>query len=159
MEGSSSNFTTHLPTAQALDLNGNVYITEEEYVQFGCLDDRFFEFDYNADGASKSLQMYALQTWIIAPYRHRLLMIPLEWQVNGRKMNLISGLVTSVATEGILTSHQSQQNISLGLRLCAPSCAFFLRLNLPHTHTHTHTHTNHRTTINYYDFNQAPGPT
>jgi len=49
VEGSSSNFTEHLPSPEALDLNGNVYITEDEFVRYAFLDARFVEFDYNSD--------------------------------------------------------------------------------------------------------------
>ena len=54
MEGSSSNFTSHLPTAAALDVDGNVYISEEDFVQYASSVDRFGEYDY--DGNNKWAQ-------------------------------------------------------------------------------------------------------
>ena len=50
VEASSSNFTTHLPTAHALDADGNVYITEEEFLVYARSVDRFVEFDYDHNG-------------------------------------------------------------------------------------------------------------
>ena len=50
VQASTSNFTQHAPSAHALDANGNVYITKDEFVQYATSAERFPEYDYNADG-------------------------------------------------------------------------------------------------------------
>jgi hypothetical protein len=49
VQASTSNFTQHAPSAQALDANRNVYITKDEFLQYASSPERFPEYDYNTD--------------------------------------------------------------------------------------------------------------